>query len=781
MVVDVEVDPDDDRFDQLDPAGGPSDAPVLVVDARADVLKCRRRRDDGRKMLRIHAPRLTLTRATVVGTVAAAVVAGGALVAAPAGAVPADPTYRLRIVNSTQTPDDEVFVTLTPGSKAPTLPAGMTTDTAYPLSGAGSPWVAEGGHTYSITVAGEWTSGTILYSLGATGDAFTGYTDQPTVGANEHPYDFSELTFDATSTFNGDISAVNQIGIPAQLSVLTPQGTLATRNASSLPATEYVGCVDRTKHLMQTSLTGWDPATAGVWRTRAGGGFLQIAGPGSASLYADYPDFGGYIRSLAGKTLTVRGYFAGGEVAGPGAYYRYSGEVADDGSIFLTGSLSDDADGTGTTHYPTPAGIYVAGSELAGQDDSTWVSGTGYGIYAQNGPYLVGPADSATLGGGTWTGAGTVPPSDPASYINTGSPGWTPGAPGAYDAVGNDVYGWIYGDLVVSYAMGYWGSNATGTALYDSSRWNTNRPVDPTTNPGTPWWSPDGLPAYADAWTGPAPDYPRFNVYQSATQTTGTTYGMSLGDRFSPAGQTDPEMGVTATPDGGFHGTWQVELLAGDGCARASALSQSSGGTAGGGSITVTGHNIRSGAQVSFGGVAATGETTAYDPVAQTTSVTATVPAHAVGVVDVTVTNAGGDPVSGLDSSTLSGAYRYTSTTASGPTSTYLGSGVTWYPGVAGSAHRVTARVRATAGKAPVAKVRAGARVALVVHRLPAGRTLAVAALVGHHWRSLGSVRVRSTRWVTLPTLSDSRAGARVLVRMRAGSHARKVWLATRG
>ena len=723
-------------------------------------------------------PQSSPARACLVALTTTALLAGSALVAVPAQAAD-DPTYRIRIVNSTGTPDSSVFVTLTPGSKAPTLPAGMTTGTAYPLVGAGSPWQAEGAHAYSITVAGEWTSGTILYSLGSGSDGFTGYADQPTVGANDHQYDFSELTFDATNTFNGDISAVNQIGIPAQLSILTPQGELANRNASTEPATEYVGCVASTKHLMQTSLTGWDPQANGVWRTRPGGGFLQIAGPGSASLYAAYPDFTGYLTSLAGKTLTMRGYYAGGNGAGPGAYYSYSGTVADDGSIFLTGTLSDEADGTGTTHYPAPAGIYVAGGELAGHDSSTWVEGTGYGIYAQNGPYLVGAADGATLSNGTWTGAGTTPPADAAAYINSASPGWVPAQAGAYNAVGNDVYGWIYGDLVVSYAMGYWGSNSTGTPLYDSSRWNTNRPVDPVTNPGTPWWTEAGLPAYADAWTGPTPAYPRFNVYQSATQTTGTTYGMSLGDRFSPAGQTDPEMGVTATPVAGFHGTWQVELLANDGCAQALSLSAGSGPAGGGGQVTITGRNIRAGAQVSFGGVAATGETTSYDAVARTTSVTATVPAHAAGRVDVVVTNPGGDATTRRDSSTLAGAYTYVSV-GQPPRAVSLRPGVTWYPGTSGAPVRVKQRVTGSASTAPVARVKPGARSALVVHRLPAGRSVKVAVRVGGEWRSLGSVRVRASRWATLPTLSISKRGVRLHLRMRTGDITRHVWIATR-
>ena len=64
------------------------------------------------------------------------------------------------------------------------------------------------------------------------------------------------------------------------------------------------------------------------------------------------------------------------------------------------------------------------------------------------------------------------------------------------------------------------------------------------------------------------------------------------------------------------------------------AINPTSGSTAGGTSVTITGANFVSGATVKFGGVAATNVN-----VSSSTTITATTPAHAAGAVDVVVTN----------------------------------------------------------------------------------------------------------------------------------------------
>ncbi len=77
-------------------------------------------------------------------------------------------------------------------------------------------------------------------------------------------------------------------------------------------------------------------------------------------------------------------------------------------------------------------------------------------------------------------------------------------------------------------------------------------------------------------------------------------------------------------------------------------VSPNEGSTTGGLSVTLTGTNLRSGMDVRFGGVLATLES--VNPAG--TSATATTPAHAAGVVDVSVTTQGG-------SATLHGGYTY--------------------------------------------------------------------------------------------------------------------------
>ena len=80
-------------------------------------------------------------------------------------------------------------------------------------------------------------------------------------------------------------------------------------------------------------------------------------------------------------------------------------------------------------------------------------------------------------------------------------------------------------------------------------------------------------------------------------------------------------------------------------------ISPTSGTTAGGTPVTITGTGFLTGATVSLGGTAATGVT-----VVSSTSITATTAAHAAGAVNVVVTNT--DAKTG----TLTNGYTYTTT-----------------------------------------------------------------------------------------------------------------------
>ena len=81
-------------------------------------------------------------------------------------------------------------------------------------------------------------------------------------------------------------------------------------------------------------------------------------------------------------------------------------------------------------------------------------------------------------------------------------------------------------------------------------------------------------------------------------------------------------------------------------------ISPNSGSTTGGTSVTITGTNFASGATVKFDSTAASNVN-----VVNSTTITATSPAHAAGTVSVVVTNANGQ------SGTLSNGFTYTTTT----------------------------------------------------------------------------------------------------------------------
>jgi Glycosyl hydrolases family 16/IPT/TIG domain len=86
-----------------------------------------------------------------------------------------------------------------------------------------------------------------------------------------------------------------------------------------------------------------------------------------------------------------------------------------------------------------------------------------------------------------------------------------------------------------------------------------------------------------------------------------------------------------------------------------SGISPTSGTTAGGTPVTITGTGFLAGATVAFGTTAASGVT-----VVSATSITATTPAHAAGAVNVVVTN------TDAQSGTLTNGYTYTSSSGGG-------------------------------------------------------------------------------------------------------------------
>lgn len=707
-------------------------------------------------------------RASRIGIASLVIAAATGLTAlagvAAAGATPS--SWKITVVNSTGQDPANVFVALQSSGAAQaspsTLPAGFAMDTAYALDpiGGATPWVSEGSNRYSITLSGQWNSGTILYSLGQ------GYSAKPTAGQNTSPYDFTELTVDSNGSLNGDISSVDQIGVPARLSVLSPGRVQAPRDGSSQAATEYVGCVNSTWSLLQRYAGSPPPNT---FRT-SGGQFLQLLGPSAGGAWTNYPSFQTYVTNVARAGFTVTGSFAGSSSEEgpngkyypvPGTTYSYTGSLTPDGQwIKISGTLG--------TPPANQMDMYVPISEMWTHDDSTWPGANGYGVYRQNGPYVLVAKGGAqpSMGATAFYYTGTGVPTGPPLTL----PGWTPVNPpaGAYATDANDLYGWIYGDLVASFAMGYWGSNYGS----DSSAWNTN---------ATPPWGVGsaGKAAFAAAWTNPFPGYPLFDVYQAAVDATGTTYGSPLNDRFTPPTTASPEIAVTPPqPQSGPY-TWQVELLAQQGCAQALSVSPASGPASGGQQVTITGRNFHQGATVTFGGAPAANVQVTHNPATSLDTITATTPkAPAGGPVNVRVTNAYGSKAQNIDTSVLANAYAYPASGSGGqaggipvpPGGVGLGAGVFKYPGAGCSIREVVRGVmQAKPARAPRVTVPSGGIMQLAVRGLPKKAEASIDIQVNGQWKYIGRVRSNAKGAAVLPRYAQTTRGQSTLIRARAG------------
>lgn len=408
----------------------------------------------------------------------------------------------MKLVNRTGQPDNAVFVTIDPGSSAVTLAdaGGLQVGFGHgvPLSSLRGPGTDAAKHTYSFTTTGTFASARLYYSFGDQLRSSPSATSEPL------RYDYAELTTDGDGFFNGDLSAVDQVGIPASLSLLDANGNVMRSGPSE--ATRKIGCInDIVDRLKANAPTGWDANQ--VIKRDAVGNFVRIVGPNAGITAAQqYPSLAGYLHAMAGQTITISGNFVGtGSL--PASTYSYTGTFDGAGNIYLSGSLSNPS-------Y-SPKTIFVAGGDLIGAQTSGF---SGYGIYLQNGPYTLDGAVSWNSGTNRWD--------------------YTPGS-GATMAIQNDIYGWIYGDLVTGFAYGYWG----GKYGNNSAAFNAQ-------------------PAFKAAQPANHPQ-PAWGIYEQAIWETSGAYGMSLGERYDAAGQASPDMAVGPNP---AIATMSLTMLAHNGC-----------------------------------------------------------------------------------------------------------------------------------------------------------------------------------------------------------------------
>ncbi|MBM3665331.1 MAG: hypothetical protein FJW92_06025, partial [Actinobacteria bacterium] len=280
-----------------------------------------------------------------------------------------------------------------------------------------------------------------------------------------------------------------------------------------------------------------------------------------------------------------------------------------------------------------------------------------------------------------------------------------------------------------------------------------------------------------------------FDVYQAAVDATGTTYASPLNDRFTPPGTTSPNMQVTPQSQSGPY-TWQVELLAQQGCAQALSVSPASGPSSGGQQVTITGRNFHQGATVTFGGAAATNVQVTHNPATSLDTITATTPkAPTGGPVNVRVTNAYGSKAQNIDTSVLSNAYAYPAGGSGAlaqrrhrrhrrhsagipvpPGGVGLGAGIFRYPGAGCSIREVVRGVmQAKPARAPRVTVPSGGIMQLAVRGLPKKAEASIDIQVKRKWKFIGRVRSNAKGAAVLPRYAQTTRGQSTLIRARAG------------
>ncbi len=369
-------------------------------------------------------------------------------------------------------------------------------------------------------------------------------------------YDYVEFTIVNNSgvlNVNGDVTGIDQVGIPASMSFQDANGNTLNNSGTSLPATRSMGCWTTILDAITAASSSLDPAwtPSSIVQSTTAGTRLRLAGPiAMPAGIASYPSMLSYVQALGTNTVTLSGTFAGNTTLNIlGSPYSYSGTFDKWGNIALSGTLGP--------NYPTPETIYIPARSLydtmapnGNWSANSWGNaavgyGTGYGVYAQNGPYQLGGTAPSTYETATTGGAQSWALSP--SYIGTSN---------FFESIGNDVYGWIYGDLVASMANGF-----VGPLGYNSSVWNTNPPTNAAPQP-----------AFAAAYTSQSkavPTYAAWDLWQNAVATTSDSYGVSLGDRFNFQGaqSSSPDMSTSVAT-----GIIRVTLLPNDGCATSAAL-----------------------------------------------------------------------------------------------------------------------------------------------------------------------------------------------------------------
>lgn len=264
----------------------------------------------------------------------------------------------LTIVNTSTTPDDQVYVMLTGNDVVQSTPA-TPIDTSVPLTSL-TP-VAGSAHTYSFVLEKGITAGLIWLSFGAP----VSNHPRPDVNTSTTRFANVELAFPGQA----DLTNVDQFSVPLRLATLDAGGV-------EQQVTSYSSSTDCIVAAMQRQAAAVGANIQPAVKT-ADGRFLRVISP--SHLPSAWPSMAPYLASLRGQTITVSGHFGNDLYPSQSGWYRYAGRFdPSTGAMVLTGTIgAATPDGTGGR-----AGLAFTASaaDLTG------------GVYSQAGTYHV-PGD----------------------------------------------------------------------------------------------------------------------------------------------------------------------------------------------------------------------------------------------------------------------------------------------------------------------------------------------------------------------------------------------------
>jgi hypothetical protein len=298
------------------------------------------------------------------------------------GAVaPCSAQITVQIVNNSGVSDSSVYLLLTGN---PVNASGITENTSTQLSSLTN-------NEFTLT---SISAGRITFSYnGAVAE-----NQQPLVSS--HRFDKVELTYPGAA----NLTAVDFFGIPFKLETLDGAGNVL----QTLTYYASAGSLAAKLEALAPDAEVMTPSN----------NFARVLSPSQNP--SVYPSMEDYVESVAGKTAKINGTYVGPVGPSPNTY-NYSGTFGSDGTITLSGTMSEVAN-------PNSQPLTIHGASLASA------------INTNNGPYSVATATN-----------------NPQQVSN------------------NDIYAAIYRDLVAGFDFGYVG----GKYGENSANWYSTTPYNP--------------------------------------------------------------------------------------------------------------------------------------------------------------------------------------------------------------------------------------------------------------------------------------------------------------